>query len=334
MRAITVDDFVTDLLDLKVRDNIPTPKPQKANDILVKVTDVGVTHVDTLYVQVKPPALTLGTEFAGTVVTSSSSELKAGDRVYGGGLGSYAEYICVDASNVRKVPSQWTNAEACAVSNSGPVSYGALVSMGGLVAGETVLILGASGGLGVMAIQIAKAIGAKVIALVGNGEKARMVLELGADAAVDYHEVRWEDRVRALTDDGEGVHLVYDAIGAVESGLKCLRYRGRLVIVGFAARGGVMEKVAMNRILLKSATVHGYRYGEDGRRDPKRTEEVWNGFMKLVSQGAIKPVTFSKGGYQGLSSIPRALEDVKENKTWGRVVVEEIDVDDSRKAKL
>jgi NADPH:quinone reductase-like Zn-dependent oxidoreductase len=207
---------------------------------------------------VKPPFI-LGNEFTGTVISSPpNSAFKPGTRVFGGGLGAYAEEICVPEDSIRLVPEQWSNAEACAVGASGAVSYGALIPVAQLKAGESVLVLGASGGLGVMAVQIAKAVGAKVIAVVGDGEKAEMVKRIGADAVVDYHAKKWEDEVRALTSDGEGVHVVYDGIGAVESGVKCLRYRGRLVIVGFAARNGNVENIRANRILLKGITVHGY----------------------------------------------------------------------------
>lgn len=205
------------------------------------------------------PPFILGTEFSGIVTTAPlSSAFKPGTRVFGAGLGSFAEEICVDEASVRRVPQQWSNAEACAVGASGAVSYGALVGVANVKKGETVLILGASGGLGVMAVQIAKALGAKVIAVVGDAEKANMVRRIGADAVVDYHDEKWADRVRDLTPDKQGVEVVYDSIGAVESGIKCLKYRGRLVIVGFAARGGSMENVRANRILLKSAMVHGY----------------------------------------------------------------------------
>lgn len=159
---------------------------------------------------------------------------------------------------MRRVPQQWSNAEACAVGASGAVSYGALVGIANVKSGETVLVLGASGGLGVMAVQIAKALGAKVIAVVGDAEKAGVMRGIGADAVVDYHDKNWEDKVRDLTPGHQGVEVVYDSIGAIESGIKCLRYRGRLVIVGFAAREGKMEHVRANRILLKSAMVHGY----------------------------------------------------------------------------
>jgi NADPH:quinone reductase-like Zn-dependent oxidoreductase len=207
---------------------------------------------------VQPP-FTLGTEFSGIVTHSPpSSSFPPGTRVFGGGLGAYAEQICVPETSIRRVPSRWTNAEACAVGASGAVSYGALLSVAQLKAGETVLVLGASGGLGVMAVQIAKAAGARVIAVVGGEEKAAVVRSVGADAVVDYGEEGWEDRVKALSPGDEGVDVVYDGIGAVESGIKCLRYRGRLVVVGFAARGGKVESVRMNRVLLKGVAVFGY----------------------------------------------------------------------------
>jgi NADPH:quinone reductase-like Zn-dependent oxidoreductase len=153
----------------------------------------------------------LGTEFAGIVIAAKgSSHLGPGDRVFGGGLGSYAEEIVVEESSVRKVPERWTLPQACAVGSSGSISYGALISIANLKAGETALILGASGGLGVMAIQIAKAVGAEVIAVVGDEEKAQVVRSIGADHVVSYTEPAWEDEVKKKTKDGEGVDVVYD----------------------------------------------------------------------------------------------------------------------------
>lgn len=284
MKATQIDRFVTvgstsrqssysrllnslqNLSDL-VPKELSSPKPKGPKDLSIKITHAAVTHVDLLYAQglhqnnqrhVKPPFI-LGTEFSGIVTSSSpGSSFLSGTRVFGGSLGSYAEELIVNEDSVTRVPSQWSNAEACAVGASGPVSYGALISIAQLKVGESVLVLGASGGLGVMAIQIAKAIGANVIAVVGGAEKAEMVRRIGADGIVDYHEGKWEEKVKALTKDREGVDVVYDGIGAVESGVKCLKYRGRLVIVGFAARGGKMENIRANRILLKSIMVHGY----------------------------------------------------------------------------
>ncbi|KAH3982841.1 hypothetical protein HBH51_035310 [Parastagonospora nodorum] len=328
MKAVKVDSFVTDLTVLQPKD-VPTPTPSSKDELTIKITHAAITHVDLLYAQglhqnnkrhVQPPFI-LGNEFSGIVTSSPpTSSFKPGTKVFGGGLGSYAESICVPEAAVRRVPAQWSLAEACAVGTSGAVSYGALVSVAQVKSGETVLVLGASGGLGVMAIQIAKGLGAKVIAVVGSAEKARVVREIGADGVVDYRDGKWEDGVKALTQDGEGVDVVYDGIGAVESGLKCLKYRGRLVVVGFAARGGNIENVRANRILLKSAMVHGYRFGEDGRHDPRRTKDVWEAFMKMVDQGKIKPVIY-KEDYRGLESVSRALEDAKTHKAWGRAIL-------------
>lgn len=116
---------------------------------------------------------------------------------------------------MRRVPDNWSNAEACAVGASGVVSWASLVATAKLQKGETVLILGASGGLGIMAVQIAKALGAKVIAVVRDKQKAKLVRVYGADEAVRYNIAGWEDKVKELTEGGEGVDVVYDAVGAV-----------------------------------------------------------------------------------------------------------------------
>ncbi|KAF3040248.1 transcription elongation factor spt5 [Didymella heteroderae] len=338
MKAIQIDEFVTDLASVIPKD-VSSPKSQSQPLLHIKITHSAVTHVDLLYAQglhqnnkrhVQPPFI-LGTEFSGIVTTApSTSSFRPGTRVFGGGLGSFAEEICVDEASVRRVPQQWSNAEACAVGASGAVSYGALVGVANVKKGETVLVLGASGGLGVMAVQITKALGAKVIAVVGDTEKADVVRRIGADGVVDYHVDNWEEKVRDLTPGKQGVEVVFDSIGAVESGIKCLRYRGRLVVVGFAARGGKVENVRANRILLKSAMVHGYRFGEDGRHDPQRTKGVWDGFMSLVNDGKIQPVIY-KEDYQGLEAVSKALEDAKDHKAWGRAILR---IDDSAENEL
>ncbi|RMZ72089.1 quinone oxidoreductase [Pyrenophora seminiperda CCB06] len=344
MEAILIDKFVTNLTDVRPL-TVPKAACKSPEDLRIKITHAAVTHVDVLYVQglhqnnrrhVQPPFIP-GTEFAGHVISSSAnSTFQPGTRVFGGGLGAYAEQICVPEESVRRVPEQWTNAEACAIGVSGAVSYGALLDVATLKSGEAVLVLGASGGLGVMAVQIAKAVGARVIAVVGDEEKAEMVRKIGADAVVNYHDERWEDGVKELTERGEGVDVVYDGIGAVESGVRCLKYRGRLVIVGFAARNGNVENIRANRILLKSVAVLGYRFGEDGRRNPQRTKDVWTGFMKLVEAGKIQPVVY-KEDYRGLQGVRKALEDVKERKTWGRAVVsicEDVEVSHGQRSRL
>ena len=141
------------------------------------------------------------------------------------------------------------------------MSYGALIAQGGLKPGETVLVLGAAGGLGVMAVQVAATLGCRVIGVAAGAEKCAVVKSCGAEACVDYSvpsSAEWWMDVNTLT-DGRGVDVVFDSIGMVEKSLKCLAHRGRILIVGFAARDETsLEKVPMNRVLLKQAQLIGY----------------------------------------------------------------------------
>jgi NADPH2:quinone reductase len=276
-------------------------------------------------------------DFAGTVIQAGSSKWGVGEKVYGSHFGAFAEYLVLDVSKgegkgVRKVPKGWTGREACAVGASGATSLGCFLKAGGVKAGEWILVTGATGGLGVLAVQIARALGGRVVALVGEGEKKKKVLEgLGVEAAVRYDSKGWEEEVKRVT-GGEGVNLVYDAVGMVESSLKCCAYGGRVVIVGFAGRHGDIEKVRANRMLLKSAAVMGYRFGEHGRRFPKEVEAIWNAFDEMVEKGDIKAVVYDEV-YKGLSDVPRAMKDLEERKVWGRAVVDVEDETDE-KARL
>ena len=137
------------------------------------------------------------------------------------------------------------------------MSYAALVRVGGLKRGETVLVHAGSGGLGVMAVQIARAVGAKVVATVGSNEKRRVLEGMGVERVIEYNEEGWEGKVLEAT-GGNGVDVTFDSVGLVEKSLRCTKYGGRIVVVGFAGREGRMEKVAANRILLKSISVIGY----------------------------------------------------------------------------
>jgi len=148
---------------------------------------------------------------------------------------------------------------------------------------------------------------------------------------VRYDQPNWEEEVKKVS-GGEGVNLVYDAVGMVESSLKCCAYGGRVVIVGFAGRHGDMEKVRANRMLLKSASVMGYRFGEHGRRHPKEVGAIWKAFDDMVENGDIKAVVYEET-YKGLSDIPRAMKDLEERKVWGRAVID-IEDEGDQKARL
>lgn len=207
----------------------------------------------------KPP-FTLGLEFAGVVVSAPSvSSFKIGDAVFGDCLGSYAEYLTIPAesSSLQRIPPPWTFTQAAGLGATLPVAYGALVLRAGLKAGETVLVHSAAGGLGLMATQVAVALGCKVLGTAGSAAKCTFARKLGASECFDYSREDWWDRVMEAT-GGQGVDVVFDPVGLIERSLKCTAHRGRMLVVGFAGLDGQMEKIAMNRILLKQVTLIGY----------------------------------------------------------------------------
>ncbi|KAJ9643918.1 hypothetical protein H2199_003784 [Coniosporium tulheliwenetii] len=156
----------------------------------------------------------------------------------------------------------------------------------------------------IVACQVAKAAEARVIGVVGSAEKERVVRGLGVDVG---------------NEEG-GVDVVYDPVGNVESSLRCIKYGGRVLVIGYAGRHGVMEKIPANKILLKSAKVIGYRWGEHGRRFPHEAERVWDKVVEIAEKGEVKAVVYDEE-YKGLESVPRAMHDVEANRVWGRAVI-------------
>lgn len=273
------------------------------------------------------PPFVLGYDFAGVVVEEPASPVpgeaapRTGDRVFGASIGAFAEYVVVKARQVRRVPDGVSSMIACAVSGQA-VSYAAVVHVAKVKAGETVLVSGASGGLGSACCAVAKAVGARVVALAGDERKARDMrrdMDVDVVVVVDGKEGDgWMEKVLEFT-DGKGVDAVLDNTGMVNQAIRCSAYGGTIVILGFAARKGVMEEVKMNRLLLKSITLVGYRFGESGRRFPQELEEIWEGYLRMLSEGKLRPLLF--GRYDGLKSVGRALGDLAQRKAYGKVVV-------------
>jgi NADPH:quinone reductase-like Zn-dependent oxidoreductase len=207
------------------------------------------------------PPFILGLEFAGVVVSAPpSTELKPGEAVFGGQSGSYAEYITIpatEAASLQRIPPTWSFADAAGLGTTLPVSYAALALRGGLKPGETVLVHSAAGGLGIMAVQIALAMGCRVIGTAGSHAKCSYVKGYGASECFNYSQPDWWEKVLEATDN-RGVDVVYDSVGLVNVSLKCIAHRGRVLVIGFAGRDGEMETVAMNRVLLKQVSLIGY----------------------------------------------------------------------------
>ena len=172
--------------------------------------------------------------------------------------GSYTEYISLPANSpsIRRVPSGWKVADAAGLAATLPVSYGSLL-VTGLKSGETVLVHAAAGGLGIMAVQIAVAMGCKVIGTAGTSTKCDYVKSFGASTCIDYTQNQWWEKVLS-ENNGKGVDVVFDPVGLVDRSLKCIAHRGRVVVVGFAGTEGQIEKIAMNRLLLKQVSLIGY----------------------------------------------------------------------------
>ncbi|KAF7553908.1 hypothetical protein G7Z17_g3258 [Cylindrodendrum hubeiense] len=327
MKAIVVNDFCESLDEILVSD-VPPPQP-KAGEILVRIVAAGVNFVDILYAQgrhqnnkklVRPP-FTLGLEFAGIVISSpATSSFKPGDAVFGDCSGSYCEFVAIpeDSGSLQRMPASWDFTEAAALGATLPVSYGALVLRGGLKAGETVLVHSAAGGIGSMAIQIAVAMGCRVLGTAGSAEKCTYAEGLGASKCINYSEGNWWERILEET-EGRGVDVVFDPVGLVNRSLKCLAHRGRVLVAGFAGLDGQMEKIAMNRVLLKQATLTGYRYGESLRRDPDERRRMWDELQPLMESGQIRP-TVSQC-YPGLASVSQALKDLSNRKISGKAVI-------------
>lgn len=312
----------------------------------MKVKCAALNHVDLLYARgqhqnntrLHKPPFTLGSEFAGVITSTGAnptSKFRPGDRVFGNALGAFAEAIAVDEKNIHRVPDGWSFEGACGLGATAGVSYGGLVERAKVREGEWVMITGASGGLGLMAIQVAKAEGARVVAVVGNSEykeEKEEVCRSNGPNEVVVLEDGWEEKVMDAT-GGKGVDVVYDSVGVVGSSIRCLAHFGRVILIGFAGRGGEMEKVAMNRILLKQAVVIGYRFGDTDRRNPSENERVWKGLMDMIDRALVKPTVY-KEKYYGLEDVPRAMNDLAARKVWGKAVFHVAEMTETTKSML
>lgn len=336
MKAIHLPAFSQDVSTLRPS-IIPRPAPT-SSEYLVRITYCSPQHADILHAQGKHqnnttrgwchPPFILGFDFAGTVVCSpkdsNGKRLQNGDRVFGSQIGAFAEYICVSGDCIRRIPDSLSSKVAAAMVGQA-VSYASTVHVASVKRGETVLVSGASGGLGSVCCMVSKAVGARVIALTGDEEKAELMKkDLNVDAVVVMKNDDWIDQVLNLT-DGKGVDVFLDNTGMVNDAIRCLAYFGRIVILGFAARNGVMESVKMNKLLLKSITVVGYRFGESGRRYPHMLEAIWTGYLNLLGSGKLTPSIY--GHYHGLEDVGRALEDLHQRKVYGKIVIQVADVE-------
>ena len=208
-----------------------------------------------------------------------------------------------------------------------PTSYAALVYRAQLQKGEWVLVHAAAGGVGLAAVQVAKAMGGRVIASCGSQAKVDVARRWGADFGVVYGDGDgWVGEVgkiisRETKGQKKGVDVVYDPVGMVNQSLKCTAFSGRIVVVGFAA--GAIEKVAMNRVLLKNVSLVGLHWGQYSKEEPETVEKVWKGLERLMAEGKYKGTVFDDGRMlRGLEDVGKALGWLERRETWGKVVIE------------
>ncbi|HTO51970.1 MAG TPA: NADPH:quinone oxidoreductase family protein [Myxococcota bacterium] len=322
MRAIVVERW-QDPKELAARD-WPDPKP-RPGEVVLDVEAAGCNFFDILLVQGKyqmKPAFPFipGAEVAGVVreLGPGVQGICVGDRVFGGlALGAFAERVAIPASALHPMPEGMTFPEAAAFPVVYPTSYAALVHRAHLRPGETLLVHAAAGGVGVAAVQIGKALGARVLATAGGADKLEVARRAGADVVIDYSRGDWVEAVKKAT-NGRGADVIYDPVGGdiFEGSLKCIAWNGRLLVIGFAS--GVIPEVKANRILLKNISVVGLHWGAYAQHEPERVPEVFADLAKLYEQGKVRPLIF---GTYGLDEVPHALEALAGRATYGKVII-------------
>ncbi|MBV8168488.1 MAG: NADPH:quinone oxidoreductase family protein [Alphaproteobacteria bacterium] len=300
--------------------------PLESDQVRIRVHAAGINFADTLMIagtyQVKPPfPFTPGMEAAGEIVEvgAAAKEFTVGQRVLATarGGGTYSDEMVAREVNVVPIP----DAMPYDVAASFPVVYGtshfALKDRGQLLAGETLLVLGAAGGVGLTAVEIGKQMGATVIAAAGGADKLAVCREHGADHVIDYRTESIRDRVKAITDD-RGADVVYDPVGgdAFEQAFRAVNWQARLLIIGFAA--GRIQQVPANHILVKNVSVMGVVWGAQAARDPAFVNRQLRELVDWWQQGKLKPVI---GARFPLARAGDAMTALLSRKYPGKIVL-------------
>ena len=304
-------------------EEIAEPSPG-AGQVRIRHRAAALNFFDILQVQgkyqIKPPfPFTPGAEVAGVVdaVGDGVTSIKPGDRViampHGNGFG---EVSVAPAASVFAMPDGMSFEEAASIPIVYHTSYFAFTHRIQLQAGEWVLVHAGASGVGMTAIQLAKAMGARVIATAGSAAKLDFAKAQGADHALDYTDASWVDKVKDIT--GRGADVIYDPVGGdvFDLSTKCIAPEGRLLVIGFAS--GRIPTIAANRVLLKNMSLVGVLWGGYVQSHPEYPAAVHPQLMKLYAAGKIKPCV---GARHPLSELPQALRDLANRKVMGKAVV-------------
>lgn len=275
---------------------LPTPQPG-AGEVLIEIKAASLNFPDLLIVQnkyqMKPPLpFVPGSEYAGVVqaVGEGVKQLQVGQDVAClSGTGGFATHTIAPAALCMPLPAGFSYVDAAAFIMIYATSHHALVDRAQLKAGETVLVLGAAGGVGTSAIQIAKTMGAHVIAAASTDEKCELCRSIGADATINYSTENLREALKTLT-NGKGPDIIYDPVGGelAEPAFRSIAWRGRYLVVGFAS--GSIPSLPLNLTLLKGASIVGVFWGGFARQEPEASAKAMSELAQWYAQGKIKPV--------------------------------------------
>ena len=305
-------------------EEVPSPRPGP-NEVVVEVKASSLNFPDTLLVQgryqVKPPLpFSPGMELAGIVKEAGTGvrTAKKGDRVIAApGLGGFAQECVVTADRLSPLPPGMDFETGAAFFLTYGTSLHALKDCGQLKRGETLVVLGAAGGVGSSAIEIGKAMGAKVIAAASGEEKLTFCKQLGADETIDYEKSDLRQRILDLT-GGNGADVVYDPVGGgyTEAALRATAWRGRLLVIGFAA--GAIPELKLNVVLLKERSVIGVYWGDWTQRDPDGQRHNVEQLARWFAEKKIHPVVSER---VSLEEAPAAMLRLLHRQVKGKIVV-------------
>ncbi|WP_122210107.1 NADPH:quinone oxidoreductase family protein [Pseudomonas viridiflava] len=307
-----------------VLEDIPAPDVKK-NEILLDVHAAGVNFPDTLIIegkyQFKPPfPFSPGGEAAGVIsaVGEKVTHLKTGDRVMAlTGWGSFAEQVAVPNYNVLPIPESMDFTVAAAFSMTYGTSMHALKQRANLQPGETLLVLGASGGVGLAAVEIGKALGARVIAAASSAEKLEVAKNAGADELINYTDTSLKDEIKRLT-NGNGADVIYDPVGGdlFDQAIRAIAWNGRLLVVGFAS--GRIPELPVNLALLKGASVVGVFWGSFAQRQPQDNAANFKQLFAWFEEGKLKPLVSQ---VYPLERAGEAIDALGGRRAVGKVVI-------------
>lgn len=297
-----------------------------AGEVVVDVRATALNFPDVLMVQGKYQSLPAfpfapGGEIAGVVsaVGPDVETWQLGDAVFAGcGHGGFAEKVVLKARQLRAKPDNLSFAQAAGMTTTYGTSYYALKQRAALKPGENLLVLGAAGGVGLAAVELGKAMGARVIAAASTEAKLEIAAKGGADELINYADGALKDKVKALT-GGKGADVIYDPVGGdlFNQCMRCVNWYGRVLVVGFV--GGGIPQLPTNLVLLKSCQVIGVFYGAFTGRYPEETEQNFSEIMDMVEAEKIKPLVGQRFSFE---QYAEALNCLDQRQAVGKVVLE------------